>query len=128
MCKFIIFMLLLLITRCEQNKDMLILKKENNGQQIKLTVHQQFQIELDANPTTGYKWTLVDTTTNIISLIQSQFKATSNKMKIGVPGRQQFLLKANSVGQMELKLIYHRPWEKDVVPIDSFCVVIDVND
>lgn len=128
MYKFIIFMLLLLITKCEQNKEMLFLKKENNGQQIKLTVHQEFQIELDANPSTGYRWTLADTTTDIISLIQTQFKENSNKMKIGAPGRQQFFLKANSVGQMELKLIYHRPWEKDVVPIDSFYVIIDVSD
>jgi inhibitor of cysteine peptidase len=121
-------MLLLLIPKCEQNKDMLVLKKENNDQQIKLTLHQEFQIELDTNPTTGYQWTIVDTATSVISLIHSQFKETSNKIKVGTPGKQKFYLKANSVGQMELKLIYHRPWEKNVVPIDSFYVVINVKD
>ena len=105
---------------------MLLLKKENNGQHIKLTLHQEFQIELDSNPTTGYQWTFADTTKSIISLIHRQFKETSNKIKLGTPGRQQFYLKANAVGQMKLKLIYHRPWEKNVVPIDSFYVIIDV--
>jgi inhibitor of cysteine peptidase len=128
MCKSIIFIVLLLISKCEQNKDMLLLKKTNNGQQIKLTLQQEFQVELDANPTTGYTWTLVDTAKNIISLIHSQFKVTSNKTRIGAPGKQQFYFKANSVGKVELKLIYHRPWEKGVAPIDSFYIFVDVKE
>ena len=128
MYKSIIFIILLLITKCEHDKDMLLLKKGDNGQQIKLTLNQEFQIELDANPTTGYNWTIVDTATGIISLIDNHFKETSKTARIGAPGKQQFHFKANSIGKMELKLIYHRPWEKDVAPIDSFHVIIVVKD
>lgn len=107
---------------------MLLLNKDNHRQKIRLKLHQEFMIELDANPTAGYKWTLNDTTTGIIRLVRSQFKETSDRIMIGASGKQQFNLKANAVGQMKLKLIYHRSWEKDVAPIDSFLVSIDVQE
>jgi inhibitor of cysteine peptidase len=128
MCKFIIFILLLLIVKCTPEQEMLILTNENNGQPIKLTLHQEFQIELVSNPTTGFNWTLVDTTTNSIHLVQSQFQLAADQNIVGAPGKQLFYLQANAVGQTEVKLIYQRPWEKDVAPVDSFCVVIDVKD
>lgn len=128
MSKCITFMLLLLIVKCTPEQEMLILTNEHNGQPIQLRLHQKFQIELVSNPTTGYNWTLVDTTTNIIHLVQRQFQSAADQNRVGAPGKQLFALQANAVGQTEVMLIYHRPWEKDVAPVDSFRIVIEVKE
>lgn len=117
--------MILLITTCGQNHKMLILKRDNAGQQIEVKFQQEFQIELDANPTTGYTWTLIDT----LPLIQSSFLKSEFQRStelIGAPGKQTFYFKANFTGRVELKLIYHRQWEKNAAPIDTYSVIIDV--
>lgn len=124
MFKSIILLIILLLTTCGQNHKMLVLKKENTGQQIAVKFQQEFQIELDANPTTGYTWTLIDTLPSIkSSLLSSQFKKSSELL--GAPGKQIFNFKANFTGKMELRLIYHRQWEKNTAPIDSYSVIIE---
>ena len=125
MLKSIILLLILLITTCGQNPKMLILKKENAGQLIEVKFQQEFQIILDANPTTGYTWTLIDTLPSIkTSLQNSQFEKSSDLL--GAPGKQILTFKANFTGKMEIGLIYHRQWEKNVAPIDSYSVKIEV--
>ncbi len=125
MFKSIILLMILLIMTCGQNEKMLVLKKENSGQQIEVKSQQEFQIVLDANPTTGYTWTLIDTIPTIkTSLQNSQFTKSSDLL--GAPGQQIFSFKANFTGKMEIRFIYHRQWEKNAAPIDSYSVKIEV--
>jgi inhibitor of cysteine peptidase len=125
MFKSIILLIIFLITTCGQNQKMLILKKENAGQQIEVKFQQEFQIELDANPTTGYTWTVIDTRPSIKSSLQSSIFRKSSDL-IGAPGKQTFDFKANFSGKVELKLMYHRQWEKNIAPVDTFSVIIEV--
>lgn len=125
MFKSIILLILILITTCGQNQMMLILKKENAGQQIEVKFQQEFYIELDANPTTGYIWTVVDTLPSIKNSLQSSIFRKSSDL-LGAPGKQIFTFKANFTDKVELKLIYHREWEKNIEPIDSYSVFIEV--
>ncbi len=125
MFKSIILLILSLITTCGQDQKMLILKKENTGQQIEIKFQQEFYIELDANPTTGYIWTVIDTLPSIKNSLQSSMFRKSSDL-IGAPGKQIFDFKANFTGKVELKLMYHRQWEKNIAPIDTFSVIIKV--
>ena len=125
MIKLLILSFIFLITKCDSTLKITSLNKEHNGKQIQISQNQKITITLDSNPTTGYIWTNTDSSIKIIRQIKkTKFKASSKKM--GAGGKQSFIFEAKDIGDTELKLIYHRPWEKNIAPIDTFIVNIKI--
>jgi len=123
---FLIFITISIFVGCKTPQGIIYLRNENNRQQIKLSQNQEMVISLKANPSTGYAWTISNIDANIIKQLQeSEFKPDSEK--IGSPGKQTFRFRVIAPGQTELRLIYHRSWEKGVAPIDTFVVHANVS-
>ncbi len=105
----------------------LTLSTKNNGQQFVINKNANVTIALKANPTTGYKWTLSEPdSTMIIQVGTDSFEADSKI--IGAGGIQTFHFKIFASGKTRLKLIYHRPWEKDKKPLDSYIVFFNIKE
>ena len=95
----------------------------DNGSQIKLDKGQMLVITLKANPTTGYTWEVAELNANVLRQVgEIGFHPESNK--IGSGGVQTLRLEAVNVGQTYLKLVCHRPWEKDVEPLKYFSLQV----
>jgi inhibitor of cysteine peptidase len=95
----------------------------DNGSQKKLDNGQMLVITLEANPTTGYTWEVAELNANVLRQLGTiEFHPDSNK--IGSGGVQTLRLEAVNVGQTYLKLVYHRPWEKDVEPLKNFSLQV----
>jgi len=45
---------------------------------------------------------------------------------VGAGGVQILRFEAVNAGKMTLKLIYHRPWEKDVEPMETYSIQVVV--
>ena len=89
------------------------------GRQIELRVGDMLEITLPANPTTGYQWETIDLDSTILRPVGEQtFEPSSNAVGSGGQVKQRF--EAVGAGQTELKLILHRPFEKNVAPIQTF--------
>jgi len=74
---------------------------------------QILTIGLDSNPSTGYSWEVAEMDEKILRQVgESEFKQESTLL--GAAGKQIVRFEAVGGGQTTLKLIYHRPWEKDV--------------
>jgi len=72
-------------------------------------------IELDGNPTTGYKWVYNISREGIIREVSSEFlNANNDGMTAGSPGKFVFSFKAVSEGETELHFSYLRVWEEGV--------------
>jgi inhibitor of cysteine peptidase len=103
----------------------LALEADDNGNEITLNKGQTLTIKLEANPTTGYTWEMVETEGAVLRQVgDPEFEADSDLL--GAPGTQTLSFEAAEAGQMELRLVYHRPWETDVEPLETFSVQVIV--
>ena len=96
----------------------------DNGREIELKKGDVLVITLKANPTTGYTWDVLEPLDEQVmqQVGEIEFKPESNLM--GAGGVQIIQFKIVNAGQTALKLVYHRPWEKDVEPEKTFYVQI----
>jgi len=98
----------------------------NNGSQIEIEQGQILIITLKANPTTGYTWEMIKGEEQILRQV-GEIEFQPDSKLIGAPGIQTLRLEAVNVGQITLNLVYHRPWEEKVEPIETFSIQVLVH-
>lgn len=102
------------------------LTAENNGGQAEVKAGQEFTVVLEGNPSTGYTWEAQDLDTAMFELVgEPEFVGDSADL-VGSGGTLTLTFKALQAGTATLNLVYHRPWETDVAPIDTYSVTITV--
>jgi len=104
--------------------------EEYDGGQIELEQGQILVVTLESNPTTGYRWEQVETQESILEQMgEAEFKPseTGEPPLVGAGGWEIFRFKAISAGRLTLQLVYHRPWEEGVEPINTFSIEVVVN-
>ena len=102
------------------------LDANDNGRQIKVKKGQVLVVILESNPTTGYLWEVVECEQRILQQVgEAEFEPESDK--IGAPGVATLRFKALNTGSTALRLIHHRPWEKDVDPLATFSLRVVVS-
>lgn len=103
----------------------LALEAKDDGNQITLQKGQTLTVKLEANPTTGYTWEVVESDGAILRQVgETEYEAESDL--IGAGGVETLRFEAVEAGDMELRLVYHRPWETGVEPLETFTVQVTV--
>jgi inhibitor of cysteine peptidase len=101
------------------------LTEADAGRSIELRVADKLEVTLPGNPTTGFQWEVGSGDTSIIKPGgESEFKPSSEALGSG--GKVTIRFEAVAAGQTTLKLIYHRPFEKDTPPDQTFEVTVTV--
>ncbi len=93
----------------------------NNGQATTIHVGGRLVIELEANPTTGYTWEVLNLDTSL--LVQSgeiEYRSSSLNPMPGQGGTQILRFQAVHPGTTTLQLIYHRPFETNTPPLQTY--------
>jgi inhibitor of cysteine peptidase len=98
----------------------------DNGKDVSLAVGGQLIITLPGNPTTGFNWELSPLEGNILSLVGEPQFVSDNSDALGSGGKMTFTFDAKKAGSTALVLIYHRPWETDVEPLQTFTINVSV--
>jgi inhibitor of cysteine peptidase len=99
----------------------------DNGKQVSVNSGETFTIALEANPTTGYSWSVIEGTGLILEQQgEPTYTPASTTAVAGGGGIQTFLFKATNSGAATLTLGYGRPWEKGVPPVKTFSVKVVV--
>jgi len=115
---------LVLAAGCSSSKE-IKLGADDDGKSVELKVGQELLVSLESNPTTGYAWEAVDLEGGVLRQVGDwDFEPQSEAMGSG--GVQTIRLKASETGSMELKLVHHRSWEKDVEPLGTFSIQVTV--
>ena len=99
-----------------------------NGSQVELASGQELEVTLESNPTTGYSWEVVEVDKAVLIQVgDAEFREApkEDEQMVGVGGTEIFRFEA-STGETSLSLVYHRPWEKDVEPLETFTVQVVV--
>ncbi len=103
------------------------LTEQDASRTIEMRVGELLEVTLKGNPTTGYMWDVESVDPNILKPAdQLEFQADSKL--IGSPGKLTLRFEATHAGRTPLKLIYHRPWEKNVESIDTFEVTVAIKE
>jgi inhibitor of cysteine peptidase len=114
--------LLILTTGCGQQK--LALTAADKGSQVEVAVGQKILVTLDGNPSTGYSWDVKELETSLLEQVgEAKFESNAPSL-VGSGGTQTLTFKALQAGTTTLTLVYHRPWETEVEPIDTFSVTV----
>ena len=115
---------LVLLVACSSSKEFK-LDADDNGRQIELEKGQILVITLEANPTTGYIWEIAKHEQHVLRQVgEAGFEPESEA--IGAQGIQTLRFEAVNVGKTALKLVYRRPWEEDVEPLETFSIKVVV--
>lgn len=88
---------------------------------IEVQKNERFTIELDSNPTTGYRWE-ANYDKNSIELIRQRFELSSER--IGAGGKEKFDFIALRNGETKMDMTYKRSWEDRPIETKSFIVRI----
>jgi inhibitor of cysteine peptidase len=116
---------LLLVTACSSPKSV-TLTSTNNGGKVEVQVGGQIIIKLDGNPSTGYTWEAKDLYATLFKQVGDPVFSSSSPGLVGSGGTLTLTFNALKAGASQLTLIYHRPWETGVDPINTFTVTVTV--
>lgn len=96
---------------------------QDEGGQVELKEGQVLVISLESNPSTGYGWEVEEADETILRQTgRIEFEPESHLL--GAPGKQILRFEAVAAGQTTLRLVYRRPWEKDVKPARTFSLQV----
>ena len=76
---------------------------------IQVAVGDEFAIELEGNPTTGYTWQ-IQTDSRHLALLGQEFEPGGKG--VGAGGREVFRFHVLASGEAEIDCEYRRPWDK----------------
>lgn len=120
-------LLIVLLAACRPANEV-SLDKKANGSETTLKNGQVLTIRLESNITTGYSWEVAECDESVLKLDGEPEYVTSERDQnlVGAGGVQIFRFKPAAAGKTHLKLVYHRPWEKDVEPVEIFDLDVTV--
>ena len=95
---------------------------------LQIRTQQTLALTLPSNPTTGFRWQLVDAATPLLrSLGPEVYSNPEDVGLVGSAGQSTWRFQAQTAGEGHLRLQYRRPWENDVAPAETFDCPIQVN-
>ncbi len=101
----------------------------SNGAQKEMTRDQVLTVTLESNPSTGYRWQVIDVDPNVLRQIgDAEFQAADSNRgaQPGAGGTETLRFAAVNSGTTNLMLVYWRPWEKGVQPQKIFNLQVTV--
>jgi inhibitor of cysteine peptidase len=99
-------------------------KENDSGKTVEIVVGDELEIVLPRNPTTGYVWEVSSLDSSILKLDSSDF--VPNTKAIGSGGLEVIRLHAIAEGSSEVRLIYHRTFERNVPPLKTFSATVTI--
>jgi len=101
------------------------LTARDGGRRVALRTGDALELALAENPSTGYSWQIVSSGEPALRPDgEPTFKADGALHGSGGTSTRRF--RAAAEGTSTLKLVYRRPWEKNVAPAATFEVTIAV--
>jgi inhibitor of cysteine peptidase len=95
------------------------LSENESGSTVELHTGDTLEVALSGNPTTGYQWEIASGDTKVIKWREKP-EYRSDSAAVGSSGMFTFTFEAAAPGQTVLRLVYHRPFERNVPPARTF--------
>lgn len=89
---------------------------------------EQFEFELEGNPTTGYSWEIVETDEEFIAVSKEYIADETEENVVGRGGKYHFTVNGIKKGSCNLKCAYMRSWEGENSALKSIVYDLYVNE
>ena len=102
--------------------------EESNGTEIDLAAGETFEVRLEENRSTGFKWVLESSSKGsegALALVSDSFEKGE---AIGQPGTHRWEFRAQRSGSGTISLSYQRPWEEKQSPARRFTLKVRVSE
>jgi inhibitor of cysteine peptidase len=116
--------LCMIVLTCSQNPPANLLTSEDQGKLYRCQILQEFVVELQANPSTGYSWQFAGGDQSLVRLMYEEYMPGEERELVGAPGKQLFYFQAIAPGRTPLRLEYRRSWEKEAAPAKTFSITL----
>ncbi|RCV63643.1 putative secreted protein [Methanophagales archaeon] len=97
------------------------LNASDNNTAINATTGEFLVVSLEGNPTTGYTWEVEELNEQVLQQIGGIVDVPESDL-MGAPSMQIATFEVVGAGNATINMVYHRPWETDVEPLDTFTV------
>ena len=87
-------------------------------QSMKLALGQRAEVQLEENPTTGYRWQIDRTKSDNLTIARIDdlgFSAREGSPRVGASGTHRWSIEGVAAGKARIVFEYLRPWEKTAV-------------
>ncbi len=98
--------------------------KDDRGKSIEASPGDVILVQLEENPTTGYRWAVTEVDGRVLDLNESDY-SRMDEAGIGGGGTRAFAFTAQSPGTTRLELQLRQEWDPEN-PEDRFEVTIQV--
>jgi predicted secreted protein len=102
-----------------------VVTKADADKTVTASPGQTLEVVLDANPSTGYTWTVTSAPEFLKSEGEPAFASEAASGVVGAGGKQTLRFSVTAAGTGELGLSYLRPWETTTPPAETFRVSIE---
>jgi len=117
--------LLFTLIGCSPNT--ITINENNQNEKYSLKKDDNIEVILAANPTTGFKWQIVNIDNSKIKLIDESYTAHKvNRDIVGSGGNKVYLFNTIDKGNTSIEFEYSRPFEKEATPYKIFNVNLDI--
>jgi inhibitor of cysteine peptidase len=98
---------------------------KDTGASVRLPRGAKITIELQENPTTGYRW-MVSSIDEVFLVPQGDAFLTGDQMGLGAGGLHRFFFGTKGPGSTALTLINKRAWQRDDQAVGRFNLAIQI--
>ena len=105
--------------------NVVIIKKQDNGQEIEVKRGDVIQIELQSMGSTGYTWYLDTIDIERVEFMTEETKVLKEGV-MGAPVLDVWRLRALKKGHADIKMDYYREWEGIERAIDHFLIRLNI--
>ena len=99
--------------------------EKDNGASVQVRRDAKITIQLNENPTTGYRWIISSIDQALLMPEGDVFVPPDQKIP-GAGGLRRFFFRAKSAGSTALTLINKRAWQRDDQAVATFKLAIRV--
>jgi len=97
------------------------------SQETEIAVGGILSVNLESNPTTGFKWELASITDDTVLKEEGHgFIAPESGAPSGTSGKEVWTFRGLKKGKSIIGMEYRRPWEQDVEPDKVFVLTVVV--
>ena len=102
-----------------------IFGEKDNGALVEVRRGAKITIELNENPTTGYRW-MISSIDEAFLVLEGDAFVPPDQKSPGAGGLRRFFFRANSEGSTALTLINKRAWQSDNQAVGTFKLPIRI--
>ncbi len=103
----------------------IVVNAADDGREIELGEGQVLVVRLEANPSTGYGWQVVESEPEGIVSQAGEIEYEPDSDLLCAPGTQILRFQAQREGHSALRLEYRRPWQAEVEPGRTFRLQVE---